>query len=442
MQRFVVEGGTPLEGSLTVNGAKNAVLPILAASLLSKEEIVLEQAPQLEDVFVMCEVLRHFGSEIKREGNTFIIRTPAIVANTAPEALMKRMRASNLILGALLSRSGEVALPFPGGCAIGTRPMNYHLQALSALGANLCDKGACIQAKASRLRGADICLDFPSVGATENAIMGAVLAKGTTTIRNAAREPEVADLIAFLNKMGAQIDGAGCGVISIKGVEKLHGAQHRIMPDRIEAGTLMVAGAISEGDILLKGIGMQEMAAVAAKLSAAGVRIQAERNGIRIRAKGRPRATDIRTMPYPGFPTDMQPQFMALMARAEGASVISETIFENRFRHVPEMRRMNADIRVIGDSAIVYGREHICGACVETPDLRAGAALVLLALAADGRTVIEQIHYIDRGYQNLEYSLSALGASIQREAAEPETEMKGLPRRTTGELVPAEISQF
>ena len=439
---FLVSGGRRLCGELEVGCAKNAVLPILAAAMLTDTPVTVEDCPNLVDARNMLSILETLGCRVERRGREVRLDASRAENHEMPEKLSKRLRSSIFMLGPLVARFGRARVSYPGGCEIGQRPIDLHLKGLRALGVQIRETHGMIECEGARLRGADVYLDFPSVGATENVMMAAVLARGKTTIHNAAREPEVADLIGFLNKMGAKIDGAGCGIITIEGVEKLHGAQHRIMPDRIEAGTLMVASAISEGDILLKGIGMQEMAAVSAKLSAAGARIQTERNGIRIRAKGRPRATDIRTMPYPGFPTDMQPQFMALMARAEGASVISETIFENRFRHVPEMRRMNADIRVIGDSAIVYGREHICGACVETPDLRAGAALVLLALAADGRTVIEQIHYIDRGYQNLEYSLSALGASIQRETAEAETEMAELPRRAPGELVPAEISQF
>ncbi len=415
MERFVVKGGAPLKGDLAINGAKNAILPILAASLLCEGECVLEQVPQLEDVFVMCEVLRHFGVRVKREGSTLIVWAPTIEKIQPPEHLIKKMRASNLILGSVLCRNKEVNLPFPGGCAIGSRPMNYHLMALGSLGVELKDRGAYIEAKAQKLKGADICLDFPSVGATENAIMAAVKAEGITTIRNAAREPEIGDLTRFLNKMGAKIKGAGTGLITIEGVNTLHGVHHQIMKDRIEAGTMMIAAVISGGDVFLRGVNSQETAAVASKLQLAGAEIIPEKGGLRVKCRRPIMATDMRTMPYPGFPTDMQPQFMALMAKAKGTSVITETIFENRFRHADEMRRMNADIKIFGDTAVIWGRENIYGANVEATDLRAGAALVLLALAAEGITQIDNIHYIDRGYQSLEHSLNSLGGNIRRE---------------------------
>lgn len=430
----MIKGGTPLKGDLAINGAKNAILPILAASLLCEEECVLEQAPLLEDVFVMCEVLRHFGARVKREGSTLIVSSPSIDTIQPPEQLMKRIRASNLILGPLLCRSGEVHLPMPGGCAIGSRPMNYHLMALSSLGVELKDKGAYIEARTDRLKGADICLDFPSVGATENVIMAAARAEGVTTIRNAAREPEIGDLIRFLNRMGAKIKGAGTGLITIEGVQKLHGVRHQVMKDRIEAGTMMAAAVISGGDVFLRGVNSQEVAAVVSKLQMVGAEITGDSHGMRITCRHPIHATDIRTMPYPGFPTDMQPQFMALMAKAKGTSIITETIFENRFRHADEMRRMNADIKIFGDTAVVWGRNHLYGANVEATDLRAGAALVLLALAAEGITNVEHIHYIDRGYQSLEYSLQSLGAQIRRE---PMPVLQDKTLRVKGELCPS-----
>ncbi len=412
---FVINGGTPLAGDVTIKGAKNAILPLLAASMLTREECVFEEVPLLEDVFVLCEVLRYFGVRVVQEGSTLVVQASDVDRVAPPEHLMKKMRASNLILGPVLSRNGEVHLPFPGGCAIGSRPMNYHLLALSKLGVELEDKGAYIEARTSQLTGGEICLDFPSVGATENAMMAAVRAKGFTIIRNAAREPEVVDLARFLNQMGGRVRGAGTGIITIEGVSRLHGVRYTVIKDRIETGTFMLAAAISGGDVLLRDVDGQDVAALTAKMQAVGAEVRRDSGGLRVACPQRVRGVDVRTMPYPGFPTDLQPQFMALMATAEGSSIISETIFENRFRHVAEMHRMGADIKVVGDAAVVTGRERLWGAAVEATDLRAGAALVLLGLAAEGQTLIENIHYIDRGYESLEKRLQALGADIRRD---------------------------
>lgn len=419
LHRFVIKESGPLHGEVEINGAKNAILPILAASILSDEECVFNNVPLLEDVFVMCDVLRYCGVSVIQEENTLIVDPRGLDKALPPENLMKKMRASNLVLGPLLSRMGEVVLPFPGGCAIGSRPMNYHLQALSRLGVTISDKGAYIEAKAVKLKGGDICLDFPSVGTTENVMMAAAKAEGITTIQNAAREPEVVDLARFLNKMGARISGAGTDTIMIDGVKRLAAADFQVIRDRIEAGTMMVAAAITGGDILLTDYSMRDVAAVAAKLRECGVKIEYDARGLRVRNSHRLRASDIRTMPYPGFPTDMQPQFMALMATCKGTSIISESIFENRFRHADEMRRMGADIKIIGDSAVVKGKEKLTGAEVEATDLRAGAALVLLGLVAEGQTLVNNVYYIDRGYQNLEFSLRVLGADIRRENYQP-----------------------
>jgi len=401
-------------GEAEVNGAKNAILPIMAAALLCEEECVFEKVPILEDVFVMCEVLRHYGVKIRWQGSSLHVDARNLENRDAPEFLMKKLRASNLVLGPLLSRFSAACLPYPGGCAIGSRPMNYHLAALSQLGTDICDFGSYIKAKAGCLQGAEICLDFPSVGATENVMMAAVKACGDTVIRNAAREPEVVDLADFLNKMGARIEGAGSDVIRVEGVNRLKGAAHRVIPDRIEAGTFMIAAAITGGDVLLRGVDPQSCAAVIAKLRASGIIVKEDSAGLRVIAKKRPRATDIRTMPHPGFPTDMQPQFMAFLATAAGTSVVAENIFENRFKHADEMRRMGADITIIGDAAVVRGKDDITGAQVEATDLRAGAGLVLLGLYARGETVVDNIFYVDRGYQQLEKSLSSLGADIVR----------------------------
>ena len=419
LHRFVIKESGPLAGEVEINGAKNAILPILAASILSEEQCVFKSVPLLEDVFVMCEVLRSCGVKVIQEGSTLIVDPSGLDKSMPPEILMKKMRASNLVLGPLLSRMGEVVLPFPGGCAIGSRPMNYHLQALSRLGVSIADKGAFIEAKSARLKGSDICLDFPSVGATENVMMAAARAEGVTTIQNAAREPEVVDLARFLAKMGARISGAGTDTLIIEGVKKLFGTEYQVIKDRIEAGTMMVASAITGGDIILTNYNGRDVGAVSAKLRECGVRIEYDARGLRVRSSHRLRASDIRTMPFPGFPTDMQPQFMALMSVTKGTSIISESIFENRFRHADEMRRMGADIKIIGDAAVIKGKDKLSGAEVEATDLRAGAALVLLGLVAEGETLVDNVHFIDRGYQNLELSLRSLGADIRREDYTP-----------------------
>ena len=414
MERFVITGGRKLSGEVEINGAKNAILPILAACLLTEEECVFEKVPLLEDVFVMCDVLRHYGAKICWHGSTLIVNTGNIESREAPDCLMKKLRASNLILGPLINRFPYVCIPFPGGCAIGSRPMNYHLAALLRLGADISDCGNCIRARASSLRGADICLDFPSVGATENLLMAAVKAHGNTVVRNAAREPEVCDLAGMLNSMGARIKGAGSDVISIEGVNTLHGTVYRVIPDRIELGTLMTAAAIAGGDVLFKNVDAAMSSAVIAKLRESGVIIREYDDSIRVMSRQRLKSMDIKTMPYPGFPTDMQPQFMALMSVANGTSVICESIFENRFKHADEMRRMGADIKIVGEAAVVRGKELLKGAHVEATDLRAGAALTLMGLYAEGETTVDNVAYIDRGYQSLEESLSAVGADIYR----------------------------
>ncbi len=403
-------------GEIAINGAKNAILPILAASLLSDGECVLDNVPLLEDVFVMCEILRHYGASIIWLGDSLVVKAENLKNQQPPEDLMKKMRASNLVLGPLISRFGRLSLPFPGGCAIGLRPMNYHLMALSQMGVETSNSGSYIEAKSKKMTGGKICLDFPSVGATENAIMAAVRIPGQTVICNAAREPEIVDLADFLRKMGARIEGDGSDTIIIDGVPRLSGAHHRIRCDRIEAGTMMVAAAITGGDILLTGYSEHDLQAVTAKLRETGVLISGDERGLRVKCCRRPQAADMCTMPYPGFPTDMQAQYMALMTAAQGTAVISENIFENRFRHAEEMLRMGADIRIAGDHAVVKGKKRLNPAKVQATDLRAGAALVLLALSIAGESVVENVFYIDRGYQNLERSLASLGADIKRQA--------------------------
>ncbi|HHW44057.1 UDP-N-acetylglucosamine 1-carboxyvinyltransferase [Desulfofundulus thermobenzoicus] len=414
MTRFMIVGGNPLRGTLRVSGSKNATLPILAASLLHGAPNIIHEVPVLQDVATMCHVLEYLGARVHREGYTIRIDATNIQCLEVGENLMRRMRASNLVLGALLGRFGRVRISYPGGCNIGSRPMNLHLKGLKALGACIEEKFGYINVEASQLTGAEIHLDLPSVGATENIMMAAVLAKGTTIIRNAAREPEIVDLQNFLNRMGARIKGAGTDVIRIEGVKHLDSAEHTVIPDRIEAGTHLVAAAITGGDVTITNVIPEHFEPVLAKLREMEVGVEVGDDQVRVYARGRPRAVDIKTLPYPGFPTDMQPQMMALLALAEGTSVITETIFENRYKHVSELRRMGAEIKVEGQTAIVRGVERFTGAPVEATDLRAGAALVLAGLAAENGTIVEGVEHIDRGYERLEQKYDALGARIMR----------------------------
>lgn len=416
MERYVIEGGAPLVGEARVSGAKNSALALLSASLMAEGQTVLRMMPELDDVEIMAEVLLALGATVEREGSILTVQADKVDNVWAPEHLVGKMRASNLILGPLLARFGEVRLPYPGGCAIGARPMDYHMQALASLGAEIADHGSYIEARCRRLTGARICFDFPSVGATENAMMAACLAEGESSIVNAAREPEIVDLARMLNLMGAKISGAGSGTIYIEGVKKLHGVEYAAMPDRIEAGTLLLATAACRGDLFLRGWDGQHCSALLSKLREAGLPVEQDAEGLRLCVSKRPLATDIRTMPYPGFPTDLQPQFMALMCQAEGICVVRECVFEDRFHHVQWLRRMGADIRVYGDCAMVRGRKELTGARLEATDLRAGAALTLAALAAEGISQVEQVQHIDRGYQNFEQTLRSLGAKIRREA--------------------------
>ena len=417
LERFVIHGGRRLKGEIGVSGAKNAVLPIMAATLMCKEPCILENVPLLNDVFVMIQVLEHCGAVCKWEGNRLYIDPSQAYPGVLPENLIKKMRASNLILGPLLARFGEVSLPFPGGCAIGSRPMDFHLKSLEQLGAVITEKNGFFESTVKKLQGNDICLDFPSVGATENILMAAALSEGETVLQNAAREPEIIDLANFLIAAGAKIKGAGSDVIIIEGVPELSSKKelvYSIMPDRIEAGTFMIAGAITGGDVV---VDVDDLIALLAKLKEAGLRIeQYDKNMVRVRPSGRLKAVDIRTMPFPGFATDLQPQFMALMTLSLGTAIISENIFENRFKHADELRRMGANVKIIGRAAVINGVERISGATVEAPDLRAGAALVLAALAAEGNSTVENIAYIDRGYNFIEKKLSILGADIVRSA--------------------------
>lgn len=416
MQKFVIVGGNRLKGTIRASGSKNATLPILAASILNAGKSTICEAPQLRDVSVMKDVLSYLGAKIVSDRSTIEVDSSTIQSVEITEELMRRMRASNLVLGSLLGRFGRVRISYPGGCQIGSRPMNLHLKGLQALGATIQEKFGYITAEAARLRGTDIHLDLPSVGATENIIMTAILAEGVTVIRNAAKEPEIVDLQNFLNKMGARVKGAGTDTIKIEGVrpKDLIPAVHTVIPDRIEAGTHMVAAAITGGEVTLTNVIPEHLEPLIAKLREAGVSITIGDDCVRVLGSGRVKAVDIKTMHYPGFPTDMQPQMMALLSLAEGTSVITETIFENRFKHVAELRRMGADIKVEGQSAIIKGVEKLSGAYLEASDLRAGASLVLAALAAEDGTVLENVPHIDRGYERLEVKYNSLGARMIR----------------------------
>jgi UDP-N-acetylglucosamine 1-carboxyvinyltransferase len=410
----MLTGGRPLKGSVDVSGAKNAVLPIMAAAMLTGDEVVLEDVPDLLDVTTMRGVLEMMGARIERAGHSLRIQAPAVLDIEAPYELISKMRASIVIMGPVLRRAGHIRIPPPGGCAIGSRPINWHLKGLEALGARITMDHGFLDARAERLRGARIYLDFPSVGATENIMMAAVCAEGDTILENAAQEPEIVDLANFLNEMGGRIRGAGTSVIQIKGVKTLTGTTHCIIPDRIEAGSFILMAAACGGDVLVRNVIPAHLASLLAKLQEMGVSFQEEDDGIRIWGDGRLRAVDIKTQTHPGFPTDLQAPALALLTRAEGTSVITETVFENRFMHVEELRRMGADIRIEGRSAIVCGQERLSAATLTASDLRAGAALVLAALTAEGTSEIRNVHHIDRGYEGMELKLRGLGAAIRR----------------------------
>ena len=416
MPKIIVEQNGPLQGTVRVNGAKNAVLPTLAATLLSTEgRCVLEGVPALIDVDVICEVLTSLGADVRRLGRDKIeVLAHCIDEVEAPYELVRKMRASFLVMGPLLARMGKARISMPGGCAIGTRPIDLHLKGFKALGAEITLGYGFVEASAEKLIGNNIYLDFPSVGATENIMMAAVLAEGQTFIENAAEEPEITDLANFLNKMGADIRGAGTDTIKINGVKELRGATHAVIPDRIEAGTYMIAAAITKGNVLVCNVVPDHLKPITAKLRECGADVIRENSGLRVIAHNRPKAVDIKTMPYPGFPTDMQSQFMVLMSVAEGTSIAIETVFENRFMHVSELKRMGADIKIEGRSAIIEGKNNLLGAPVKATDLRAGAALILAGLVADGKTEITDVHHIDRGYVNIEEKLKSLGAKIYR----------------------------
>jgi UDP-N-acetylglucosamine 1-carboxyvinyltransferase len=415
MEKIRVVGGPPLEGTVRISGAKNASLPDLCAALLTDEPVVLTNVPEVRDIRTMGRVLTALGATVEfRVGGTVEVRAADVASVEAPYDLVKTMRASVLVLGPLLAREGRARVSLPGGCAIGDRPINLHLQALSKMGAQIAVEHGYVEARAARLRGAEISFETVSVTGTENVMMAAARAEGETVIHNAASEPEIADLAALLAGMGAQIEGAGTSTIRIQGVDRLGGARHAVIPDRIETGTYIAACAIAGGEVEIQRCVPAHLRAVIEKLRAAGVRIEEGPDNLRVRAPRRLEPSDVRTLPHPGFPTDMQAQYMALMTQASGTTTVTETIFENRFMHVAELERMGADIRVDGRTAVIKGPAPLSGARVMATDLRASACLVLAGLAARGETVVDRVYHLDRGYYRIDEKLRGLGADIER----------------------------
>jgi UDP-N-acetylglucosamine 1-carboxyvinyltransferase len=425
LEKIIVRGGKRLSGTVKVEGAKNAVLPVIAATLLASEgKSVIYDVPALSDVYTISEVLRCLNAEVTIGENEVTVDASRELNVEAPFEYVRKMRASVLVMGPLLARKGRARVALPGGCAIGSRPIDQHLKGFEAMGATVKIGNGFIDAEVNgRLRGAKIYLDFPSVGATENIMMAATLAEGTTIIENCAKEPEIVDLANFLNAMGAKVRGAGTGTIRIEGVTKLYGATHTVIPDRIEAGTFMVAAAITGGNVLVQGAVPEHLTSLIAKLEEMGVTIIEEENGLRVIGPEKLKAVDIKTMPHPGFPTDMQSQMMALLLKAEGTSMVTETVFENRFMHVEEFRRMNGDIKIEGRSVIINGPCNLQGAEVAATDLRAAAALILAGLAAEGYTRVTELKHLDRGYVRFHEKLAALGADIERVNDEAEVVM-------------------
>lgn len=416
MERLIVKGGNRLVGTVKTSGAKNAVLPIIAASILGTSPSRLDEIPALEDVRTICAVLECLGIRVDAsEPHTLKIDSREITSCEAPYELVRSMRASFLVMGPLLARKGYARISQPGGCAIGTRPIDLHLKGFEALGVKIEQGHGYIEASAPEgMTGANIYLDFPSVGATENIMMAAAMASGTTVLENPAEEPEIVDLANYLNQMGARVRGAGTNVITIEGVSELHGVQHSVIPDRIEAGTYMIAAAMTGGDVIIENVLPEHQKPLIAKLREAGALVEEDIDRIHVVGSGRLKAVDIKTLPYPGFPTDMQAQMMAMLSVAEGRSKITETVFENRFMHVVELNRMGANITTEGRSAVITGPAHLTGCTVRATDLRAGAAMILAGLVAEGATEICDIYHIDRGYEEIAAKLTRLGADIKR----------------------------
>ena len=419
MESIIVRGGRTLSGVVRVEGAKNSALKLMAAALLAPGVTRITNVPQIADVDVMTEVLTHLGARVVRTDHALEIDVSDVDSFDAPYELVAQMRASTSVLGPLIARFGQARVAMPGGCNIGSRKIDMHVRGLSALGVEIHTDHGYIEATApmSGLRGAHVVLDFPSVGATENLLTTSAVAKGTTVIENAAREPEIVDLIAFLNSMGARITGGGSPIVTVEGVDELHPVSHRVVGDRIEAGTLILAGAMTGGPVTVRGFDPAHLELVLSKLEQAGCSIDCLPDGVTVQREARARAVDVQTLPFPGFPTDMQAQFMVLMAVAEGNSIITENVFENRFMFADELVRMGADIRIEGHHALVKGVAQLSGAPVKSPDLRGGAALVLAALCADGETSVGDIYHIDRGYERFVEKLASLGADIERVCA-------------------------
>jgi UDP-N-acetylglucosamine 1-carboxyvinyltransferase len=418
MDKFVIRGGTPLLGTVRVSGAKNSALPLMAAALLTDEQVTLENIPQVRDIVTERNLLQAMGAQVElgygRAHHRTIIQCDKIQSPEASYELVKTMRASTLVLGPLVARFGRARVSMPGGCAIGARPIDLHIKGLEQLGATMTVEHGYVEARAERLRGGEVVFDKITVTGTEDLLMAATLADGETVMQNCAREPEVVDLAHLLTKMGAKIEGAGSSTIRVKGVSKLRGTKHRIVPDRIEAGTYIVAGAITGGDLHVTQCDPSHLDALLQKLRETGVKIGLTGEGVRVESDGNLKAADLVTEEYPGFPTDMQAQYMALATQAEGTSIITENIFENRFMHALEMGRMGANIKIEGRRAIVRGKTPLSGAAVLASDLRASASLVLAALVADGETIIDRVYHIDRGYENIEEKLKGVGAQMRR----------------------------
>jgi len=414
VDKFIIEGGKKLKGTVKINGAKNAVLPIMAATLLTGGITTLKNVPDIKDVRTMEEVLRRIGAEVTRKGSTLKINPNKVIYPEAPYELVRKMRASFVVLGPLLSRLSRAKVSMPGGCALGARPVNLHLKGLARLGAEIKIIHGYVEAKVRKLKGNVITLDYPSVGATQNIIMAACRAKGKTIIENAALEPEIVDLAAYLNKCGAHIIGAGTETIEIHGVSNLYGIDYTVIPDRLEAATFLLCGAITGGDVTVKNVIPEHLKIFLEKLNDTGITLEIKKKSIKVKGTTKIQPVDIKAMPYPAFPTDLQPQMMALLTVARGTSVITETVFENRFMHVPELQRMGADLKVRGNSVTVRGVKSLSGAPVMASDIRAGAALVIAALRAEGITEISRVYHIDRGYEALEKKLSLLNANIKR----------------------------
>jgi UDP-N-acetylglucosamine 1-carboxyvinyltransferase len=428
LEKIIVRGGNQLRGTVKVEGAKNAVLPVIAASILAgRGTSHIYDAPKLADVYTMKEVLRNLNIDVVYEDGKFTVNAEKPLKTEAPFEYVRKMRASFLVMGPLLARVGKARIALPGGCAIGSRPIDQHLKGFEAMGATVEIGNGFIEARIDgRLQGAKVYLDFPSVGATENIMMAATMAKGTTIIENAAEEPEIVCVANYLNAMGAKVRGAGTGEIRIEGVDELVGTEHTVIPDRIEAGTFMVAAAITKGDVLVEGAVSEHLRPLIAKMGEMGVKIIEEENGLRVIGPEKLKPVDLKTMPHPGFPTDMQAQMMALLLQANGTGVITETVFENRFMHVEEFRRMNSNIKIEGRSAIITGPNTLQGAEVSATDLRAGAALILAGLVAEGITRVTELKHIDRGYVDLADKLQQLGADVERVAEQIVEEVENL----------------